>query len=211
MNEVTGSIGIDDPRMMVTVRDMLAGAFLDQLRSIAGDQRREDFSVRRGELQRIASLVAELSDLYQEALPDIMADHQEANWHGPTRWGPSHFQNDYARLLGDTEAIRNICSDILESPAFTARKTGPTGLPAKLPDRLGTWSKEAFAIRLASIYYAATGVQPTLSGSQPTTFQRFAENCDELFQTGYHGILKPFGEISPLTIRDLRKACARYK
>lgn len=214
LREIGTTLGIDDRRLLVTIRHMLAGAFLDQLRSIAGDPERTDIRERRGKLKAIASLAASLQAEYTAALPDIMTDHHEAAWHGPVRWGPSHFRYDYEQLLGKADEIERICEDILNSPAFNPRRdngVGPTGLPAKLSDRPGSWAKEAFAIRLAEVFAAATGQAPTVSNSQDTAFQKFAALCVETFRAAYRDLGQPFGTFAPPSRRDLRDARARHK
>ena len=214
MKRVSQAIELDDPRKLVTVRDMLAGAFLDQLRAIAADPERDDVSARREDLNQLIGLISRLRNKYGETLANIIKDHREADWHKPVSWGPSDYRYDYEQLLDGPAKIERICNDILQSPAFNLQKTkerGLTGLPAKLSDQSGTWAKEAFAIRLARIFWTVTGNLPTVSGSQATRFQRFAKVCDELFQKSYRKLDHPFGQIEPLTTRDLRKASRRYK
>lgn len=208
------SLGIEDPRLLVTLRHMLAGVFLDQLRSIAGDPAREGLRQRRRKLNTISSLIVSLEKQYCAALPDIRTDLQEADWHGSVQWGPSDFRYDYEQLLSGTQTIQQICQDILDSPAFNPRRNGgrgPTGLPATLPGRPGSHAREALAYRLSRLFHAATGQLPTTSGSQDTAFQKFANICSKIFQRGYLDLGKPFGPFSPPSRRDLRAVCARHK
>lgn len=208
------TLGIDNPRLLVTVRHVLAGLFLDQLRSMAGDPRRNDIRERRRKLNAISALVTSLHTAYRAALPDIMHDHVEADWHAPARWGPSHFQYDYEQLLDGTRTIQVICDDILQSAAFRQSENkgvGPKGLPAKLSDRPGSWAKEAFAIRLAGLFRAATGRAITVGNSQDTAFQKFAAECIDIFQESYRKLGNPFGVFVPPSRRDLNDARARHK
>ncbi|SLK07499.1 hypothetical protein [Novosphingobium mathurense] len=207
-------LGIDDPQLLVTLRHLLAGLFLDQLRSIAGDPARADLQTRRRQLQKISALISALETEYGNALPDIMTDLDEAAWHGPVQWGPSQFASDYADLLSDTQVIKQICHDILASPAFNPRRNsgrGPTNLPARLPGRPGSRAREALAYRLARLFHTATGRPPTTSGSQDTAFQKFAAISCAMFVSGYRDLGKPFGPFAPPSRRDLKAVCARYK
>jgi hypothetical protein len=193
---------------------MLAGVFLDQLRSMSGDPERTDVRQRRAKLKTIAKLAASLQAEYAAALPDIMTDHHEADWHGSVRWGPSHFRSDYEQLVRSVGVVEQMCEDILDSPAFNQHRNGgygPTGLPAALPGRSRSWAREAFAYRLAGLFKSATGRAPTVSGSQDTAFQKFAGQCSETFQQAYLSFGKPFGPFTPPGRRDLAAACARHK
>jgi hypothetical protein len=208
------ALNVQEPRLLVTIRHMLAGVFLDQLRTIAGDPAREDVQQRRGEVEGIAVLAASLQSRYLAALSDIMKDHDEASLHSPVGWGPSHFRHDYERLLDDVHRIEQICEDILSSPAFNQgsnKGIGPTGLPAKLSGRSQSWTKEAFAHRLAGLFRSATGRAPTVSGSQDTSFQKFVAACVDIFQASYRELGEPFGPFVPPTRRHLTRAITRHK
>lgn len=214
MQRIGSLLGIVDARLLVAIRHMLVGVFLDQLRTMAGDGERDDVGDRRDKLKTISALAASLHEEYQAALTDIVTDHREAAWHGPVQWGPSHFRYDYEQLLGGVRAIERICADIMDSPAFNQKRNkgyGPTGLPAKLSDRPGSWAKEAFALRLARLFRSVTGRRPTVSGSQDTAFQKFTAACCDMFQRGYRDLGEPFGPFVPPSRRDLDDARARRK
>jgi hypothetical protein len=214
IKEVGRHIGVDDSRQLVAVRHMLARVLVDQLRTMAGDPVRRDVKDRRKKLQVISKLASSLRDEFEAALPDIMTDHQEADWHESVQWGPSYFRYDYEQLLCGAHVIEKVCADILESPAFNVHQNkgfGPTGLPAKLPNHPGSWAKTAFANRLARLFATASGRQPTVSNSQESSFQKFAAECIDVFAKAYGELEKPFGAFAPPSRRHLREACARHK
>lgn len=207
-------LGVTDKRQLVAVRHAFVGIFLDQLRTMAGDPVRSDVKERRKKLQMISKLASSLREAYEAALPDIMTDHREADWHSPVQWGPSHFRYDYEQLLSGADVIRQICEDILISPGFNTHRNGdfgPTGLPAYLPEHSGSWTKTAFARRLADMFHTATGRRPTVSNSQASAFQKFAAVCIDVFANSYAEIGKPFGAFAQPSSRQLREACARHK
>lgn len=214
MKAIGHHMGISDARQLVTVRHMLVGIFLDQLRAMAGDPVRSNVKERRKKLQSISDLAMSLRDEYEAALPDIMRDHHEADWHTSVQWGPSDHLYDYQHLLSGADVILRICDDILRSPGFnrqSSKEFGPTGLPAKLPEHYGSWAKTAFAFRLANLFVTATSRMPTVSNSQDSSFQKFAAECIDIFTREYGDLSKPFGEFAPPSRRQLREACARHK
>lgn len=209
MRDIGNALGRVAPRSLVDLRYHLAGAFVQQVRTMRGDRLRPDRATRREALERLVQKAQSMKVEAECNLPWLRDEHYAASFFGASGPDPPLFVDDYARLFDAIAQLEEIATAILSVPPIGKGKTTSpflAGFPSDRLENSGTWARVAFARRIGQIYHDLTGKMPGVTKEQDGPYQRMMAVVSAAFLLAYKDARQPFGTSRPPSRGDMQQA-----